>query len=394
MTMQSQNLSSLTTEAKEPLEIVTADGRRERYQFLRLPWSLYSGDPAWIPPLLIERKLHISTRNPYYQHAGVQTWIARRAGRPVGRISAQVDQLHLERYDDATGFFGLLEAQDDAEVFRALFAAAEGWLRKQGMRRMRGPFNFSINDECGLLVEGFDTPPVIMMGHARPYYAERVAEQGYAPVQDLLAYHIRTDFPAPPELERLAARVAPRVKLRPMDRRNFEAELAIIREIFEDAWSGNWGFIPFADEEFAALGKNLKLLVPDDYVRIAEVDGKPAAMMVIFPNINEAIRDLNGRLFPLGWLKFLWRLKVTGLKTGRVPLMGVRQRYQKSRLGGVLALLMISALQPEVRKRGMQEAEMSWILESNTGMRKILESLGGRPYKRYRLYEKNIPTPS
>lgn len=390
MTPHASNATANGSPQVPSLNILPADSGPAHRQFLHVPWSVYERDSAWIPPLILERREHLSPRNPYFRHARVRTWIARRAGRPVGRISAQVDRLHLARYDDATGFFGLLEAQDDPEIFRALFATAEGWLREQGMRQVRGPFNFSINEECGLLVEGFDTPPVIMMGHALPYYAKRVAEQGYDPVQDLLAYRIRTDFPAPPELERLAARVAPRVKLRPMDRRNFRADLAIIRDIFEDAWSGNWGFIPFTDEEFTALGKNLKMLVPADLVRIAEVDGEPAAMMVVFPNLNEAIRDLNGRLFPLGWLKLLWRLKVRGLKTGRVPLMGVRRRFQNSRLGAVLALMMITSLQPAVRRRGMQEAEMSWILESNKGMRSIIESLGGWPYKRYRIYEKNL----
>jgi hypothetical protein len=390
MTLHASNTKATGSSQAPSLEILPAERGQARRQFLHLPWSLYNRDPTWVPPLVLERKEHLSARNPYFRHADVRIWVARRAGRPVGRISAQVDRLHLERYDDATGFFGLLEAQDDLEVFRALFATAEGWLREQGMRRVRGPFNFSINEECGLLVEGFDTPAVIMMGHAPPYYAKRVAEQGYDPVQDLLAYRIHTDFTAPPALGRLADRVAPRVKLRPMNRRKFQADLAIIRDIFEDAWSGNWGFIPFTDEEFTALGKNLKLLVPADFVRIAEVDGEPAAMMVVFPNLNEAIRDLNGRLFPLGWLKLLWRLKVRGLKTGRVPLMGVRKRFQNSRLGAVLALMMITSLQPAVRRRGMEEAEMSWILESNKGMRSIIESIGGWPYKRYRIYEKNL----
>lgn len=374
-----------------PLEILPVCDRAAHREFLHLPESLYTHDPAWIPPLLLERREHLSKNNPYFRHATFQAWIARRGSKTVGRISAQVDQLHLQRYDDHTGFFGMLEAQDDPEVFQALLDTAQAWLRERGMKRIRGPFNLSINQECGLLVEGFDTPPVIMMGHALPYYSRRIEEQGFTAEQDLLAYRIGSDFAAPRHLEALSSRIAGQVRLRPMRRREFTEDLAIIKDIFEDAWANNWGFLPFTTEEFDDLGKSLKLLVPTDFVRIAEVDGEPAAMMVVFPNINEAIRDLDGRLFPLGWLKLLWRLKVSGVKTGRVPLMGVRQRYQQSRLGAILALLLITSLQDSARSRGLEEVEMSWILENNVGMRKIIESIGGESYKRYRIYRKDLP---
>jgi hypothetical protein len=375
---------------QQPLEIVAVRGNEELRSFLRVPWSLYADDPNWVPPLLLERREHLSKRNPYFRHATYQSWIARRGKRAVGRISAQVDQLHLRRYDDRTGFFGMIEAVDDREVFQALFDTAQNWLAEQGMRRVMGPFNLSINDELGLLVEGFDTPPVIMMGHSLPYYAGRIEEQGFSAAQDLLAYRIRCDFPAPRHLDALTARVAGRVRLRSPRRETFAADLAVLKDIFEDAWANNWGFVPFTDEEFAELGKNLRLLVPLDYVRIAEVDGEPAAMMVLFPNLNEAIRDLDGRLFPLGWLKLLWRLKVSGVKSGRVPLMGVRQRFQGGRLGATLALMMITSLQASGRSRGMEDVEMSWILEGNRGMRNIIESIGGEPYKRYRIYQKEL----
>lgn len=373
-----------------PLEILPVCDRAAHREFLHLPESLYTHDPAWIPPLLLERREHLSKNNPYFRHATFQAWIARRGSKTVGRISAQVDQLHLQRYDDHTGFFGMLEAQDDPEVFQALLDTAQAWLRERGMKRIRGPFNLSINQECGLLVEGFDTPPVIMMGHALPYYSRRIEEQGFTAEQDLLAYRIGSDFAAPRHLEALSSRIAGQVRLRPMRRREFTEDLAIIKDIFEDAWANNWGFLPFTTEEFDDLGKSLKLLVPTDFVRIAEVDGEPAAMMVVFPNLNEAIRDLDGRLFPLGWLKLLWRLKISGVKTGRVPLMGVRQRYQQSRLGAILALLLITSLQDSARSRGLEEVEMSWILENNVGMRKIIESIGGESYKRYRIYRKDL----
>ncbi len=351
---------------------------------------LYANDPCWVPPLIIERQWHLSNKNPYFEHADFQAWIAFRGDRMVGRISAQIDQLHLQRYQDATGFFGFLEAEDDTETFRGLFEAAEGWLRHKGMQRIRGPFNLSINDECGLLVEGFDSPPPIMLGHALPYYGPRVEEQGYSGEQDLLAYRAHPDIAPPRQLETLSKRVAGRVKVRTMRRDRFKEELGIIQEIFEDAWSENWGFVPFTPAEFTELGKNLKFLVDSESVRIAEVDGEPAAMMVMFPNINEAIRDLNGRLLPFGWIKLLWRLKVAGIKSARVPLLGVRRRYQGSMLGAALALMVIAPLHVKARKQGILEVDMSWILEQNQGMRKIIESVGCELYKRYRIYQKDL----
>jgi hypothetical protein len=372
------------------LRIVPVKGRALTRTFIELPWSLYTEDPCWVPPLITERKWHLSSKNPYFEHAKFQAWLAFRGERAVGRISAQVDHLHLQRYQDATGFFGLLEAEDNEETFRALFNVAEGWLRQQGMQRIRGPFNLSINDECGLLVDGFDTPPPIMLAHSPPYYGLRVEEQGYDREQDLLAYRVDPDLPPLRNLEALTRRVAGKVELRTMRRDRFNEELKIIRDIFEDAWSENWSFIPFTSSEFEALGKNLKLLVDSESVRIAEVDGRPAAMIVLFPNINEIIKDLNGRLLPFGWLKLLWRLKVVGPGSGRVPLMGVRRCYQGSRLGATLALMMISSVKDTAVKKGFKEVDMSWILEQNQGMVKIIESIGGLPYKRYRIYQKGL----
>ena len=372
------------------LRIVPVASRRQLRSFIKLPWSLYAGDTCWVPPLIIERKWHLSTKNPYFEHADFQAWIAYRGERTVGRISAQVDQLHLQRYHDGTGFFGFLEAEDHAETFRCLFEVAEEWLRQQGMQRVRGPFSLSINDECGLLVEGFDSPPPIMLGHALSYYARRVEEQGYAKEQDLLAYLTPPDVPPPRQLETLAKRVAGRVKVRALRRDRFPEELEIIREIFEDAWSQNWGFVPFTPAEFAELGKNLKLLVDPESVRIAEVDGEPAAMIVMFPNLNELIKDLNGRLLPFGWLKLLWRLKVVGARSARIPLMGVRRRYQGSMLGLALALMIIAPVHEKARRQGLVAVDMSWILEQNQGMRKIIDDVGGKVYKRYRIYQKDL----
>lgn len=377
-------------QGRESLQILPVAGRRMIDQFIKVPWPIYKDDPHWVPPLTFERKWHLSEKNPYFEHADFQAWIAWRGERVVGRISAQVDQLHLDRYNDATGFFGMLEAEDDPETFRALLDAAEVWLRQKGMLRIRGPFNLSINDECGLLVEGFDSPPSIMLGHAPPYYGPRLEEQGYVKEQDLLAYRIcPDDFPVD-HVTALTKRAARRVKVRIVRRDHFDEDLEIIRDIFNDAWSQNWGFVPFTPAEFKELGKNLKMLVDFECIRIAEVEGEPAAMIVMFPNINEVVQDLNGCLLPFGWLKLLWRLKVSGPKSARIPLMGVRRRYQGSSLGAALALMVIAELHVVARRRGIEEVDMSWILEQNQGVRNIIESIGSSLYKRYRIYQKDF----
>ena len=374
----------------ENLEIRPVDGKSDLRRFIRLPWSLYANDPAWVPPLLLERRMHLDPGNPYFLHAQCRSWIAWRGASAVGRISAQIDQLHLERYNDATGFFGMVESEDDPDTFRALLDTAEAWLRSQGMRRIMGPFNLSINQELGLLVEGFDTPPYIMMGHAHPYYGPRIEAQGYVREKDLLAYLTDLDFGFTPAMQAIIDRASKVVRIRNLRRSNFKEELQIILDIYNDAWSQNWCFIPFTEAEFDHMGRDFKQLVPDDFVRIAEVDGIPAAMMVGFPNLNEAIRDLNGRLLPFGWLKLLWRLKVSFPKTARSPLMGVRQRYHNSRMGAALALMIIDSLRASGRKRGVKEVELSWILDDNEGMRNILDSIGAKVYKRYRIYSKEL----
>ncbi|NCS61686.1 MAG: N-acetyltransferase [Gallionellaceae bacterium CG_4_9_14_0_8_um_filter_60_335] len=384
-------MANPTQNGGAPLCITPVAEKSELDQFIRVQNLILGSDPAWIPPLLVERRMHLSAKNnPYFQHARWQAWIAWRGDRPVGRISAQIDTLHLERYGDATGFFGMLDAEDSAETFAALISTAEQWLRKQGMRRVRGPFSLSINEETGLLIDGFDTPPVFMMGHARPYYAERIEQCGYAKAQDMLAYMIAPDFEAPRIMQRLVAASAQRVRVRPLDRRHFDAEIALLRDIFNDAWAENWGFVPFTEAEFHELGQTLRFLLPENLIQIAEVDGEAAAFVVGLPNINEAIRDLGGQLFPFGWLKMLWRLKVRFPGSARVPLLGVRQKFQHTRLGPGLAFQVINAVRKELQRHGARQIELSWILEDNAGMRNIIESIGGRAYKRYRVYERQL----
>ena len=373
-----------------PLRIIPVEGRQGLRHFVQLPWSIYADDPAWIPPLLVERYQHLSKSNPFFEHAECKLWLAYRGERPVGRISAQLDHLHLQRYKDSTGFFGLLEGEDDPDIFQILLETAETWLSNQGMRRVIGPFNLSINQECGLLVEGFDTPPMVMMGHAPPYYGARVEDNGYRKEKDLLAYSIDIDFRLTKAMRAVIKRAARKVSIRSLRKERFKEELEILQDIFEDAWSENWGFVPFTRAEFKHLGQTLRHLLHGEYVQIAEIDGSPEAMIVGIPNVNEVIRDLNGRLLPFGWLKLLWRLKVAHPKTARVPLMGVRKRHHNSLLGAALAVMVVERVRRLGAKYGAKKVELSWILEDNAGMRNILESLGGVVYKRYRIFGKDL----
>ncbi len=368
-------------------EAMAGDARRD---FLALPARVYADDPAWIAPLAFMKREQMSPKNHFFEHARCNAWVAYRDGVPVGRITAQVDRMHLRQHDDGAGYFGMVEAQDDAAVWEALFAAAEDWLRGQGMRKVIGPFNLHVNEEVGLLVEGFSTPPFVLMGHGRPWYGAAVEACGYRPAKDLLAYHVRPDFEAPRVMERLAARVSDRVVVRSLSRGNLERDADVMREIFNDAWEHNWGFVPLAEAEWKETVGTLTKLMPDDYIQIAEYDGEPVAFIVALPNLNEAAVDLGGRLLPLGWLKLLWRLKVRHPRTARVPLMGVRQAFQHSRLGPTLAFMVIDAVRRALHSRGVVDVEMGWILEDNDGMRNIIETIGGEAYKRYRMYEKDL----
>ena len=374
----------------EGLKIVKVNNRKDLNDFIRLPWSLYRDDPMWVPPLLLERRMHLSAKNPYFEHAKFCSWIAYRDDMPVGRISAQIDRLHVERYQDATGFFGMLEAEDDIRTFQILLNTAQNWLRKQGMRRICGPFNLSINQELGLLVDGFDAPPSLMMGHARPYYASNIEKCGYQKEKDLLAYMINADFKMAAAGKRVMARSQDQIQIRNLKKSNFIDELKVIRDVFNDAWSQNWNFVPFTSAEFDHLGKDLKMLAEEDLVKIAEINGEPSAFIVVLPNINEIIRDLNGKLLPFGWLKMLWRLKIKYPKTSRIPLMGVRCRYHDTLMGAALAFSVIAAVQQSALKRGLEKVELSWILEDNKGMRSIIESIGGYVYKTYRIFSKQL----
>ena len=373
------------------LEIREVTGKKALKAFIRVPWSIYKDDPNWIAPLLFERKEALSSKNPFFKHAVWRAWIAYQDGKPVGRISAQIDELHQQRYNNKTGFFGLIEAPDDFDIFSALFEAAENWLRENGMQQIVGPFNLGINQEVGILVEGFNTPPRVMTSHSPRYYGAAIEACGYQPAQDMLAYELDIhSYTSPVSMQDLISRNSDRVKVRQLDPKNKVADFDLMRDIFNDAWQDNWNFVPFTQEEFRTIGKELSMVVPADFMQIAEIDGEAAAFIVLLPDINEVSADLNGRLLPFGWAKLLWRLKVRFPKACRMPLMGVRQKYQKTIFGPTMAFMLIeSVIMPGMSRKG-ETVEMSWILDSNKPTINIIEKFGGKITKRYRMYEKNL----
>ncbi len=360
-------------------------------EFIRLPSILYADAPHWITPLEVERLGILDPKqSPYFEHAEAGYWIARKNGEAVGRISAQIDQLALKTLSNKTGQFGMIVAIDDPAVTKLLLETAEDWLRDQGMDTIQGPFNLSINQEVGLLVDGFDTPPMMLMSHDPVYMGRHIEAAGFSKAKDLLAYIRGTDFLFPEKWRRMAERRSSHVSMRMFDMKKYDQEIKNIVSIFNEAWHTNWNFVPMTEKEAAHMAKELRPLIRKELAWFADVDGEPAAFIVCLPDVNGAIHGLNGRLFPFGWLKLLWRLKVTRPATARVLLMGVRRKFTEGLLGQILPFRLIYALESDLYKSPIKRVEMSWILENNAPVRRMIETLGGEAYKTYRVYEKSL----
>ena len=373
------------------LQVIPVKSPDELKRFIALPARLNAKDPNWVTPLTLERTEALTPKtNPFFAHAEAQLFLATRGGRDVGRISAQIDRLTPQptpgRLD---GHFGMIAAEDDAAVFQILFRTAEDWLRARGRTHIVGPFNLSINEEVGLLVDGFDTPPMILMGHDPAYAGKRVEEQGYVKAKDVFAYIADETGDIPEIARRRVKRGLPSgVVLRQLDMSRYDEEVETLTDILNDAWKDNWGFTPTTEAETRQLAKALKAVIDKRLTWFAEIDGEPAGFLVFLPNVNEAIADLNGKLLPFGWAKLLWRLKVKGPKTGRVPLMGVKRKFASTMRGQLLPFQLIDAVAQAARKQGYERYELSWILEDNQAMRRICDAGGAKIYKTYRVYEK------
>jgi GNAT superfamily N-acetyltransferase len=360
--------------------------------FLTVPFLTYAGDRNWVAPLFLERMDHLNPKkNPYFQHADVRLFVAYREGRPVGRISAQDDRLRLEIHKDNRGMFGFFESVDEPEVATALTTAAADWLKHRGRSGMLGPFNFSVNDEMGLLVDGFDTPPNMMMPHGLPYYAGLLEHNGFAKAKDVIAYFYELG-PQPAFSQKVQKRALASgdFSIRPIKLKDMNNEIRLIRDIFNDAWSANWGFVEWTEAELDKLGKDLKLLVNGNFGYIASYKGEPAAFVVTLPNLNEWLIGMNGKLLPFNWAKLIGHVIRKKPKSYRMPLMGVRRKFHGTLIGSSLATLVIDAARGYHYARGGKTAELSWILEDNYPVRKMIEAFGGTPYKTYRIYQKDF----
>jgi GNAT superfamily N-acetyltransferase len=376
-----------------PVSIRPVRTKKDKKSFVDFAWEVYKNDPHWVPPLKDEvHGLITPGKNPWFEHAKAEFWLAERGGKVVGRISAQVDELVQTHMGQGIGNWGFLDALDE-ETAHPLIETAEDWLRRQGMTQALGPISLSIWDEPGLEIEGFQQDPTAMMGHHRPEYRGWIESAGYTKAKDLLTYEVDIAHWDDPKINRLIASGErnPRIRIRQVDKSKFDEEARIILNILNDAWSSNWGYVPLTEAEIAYAGKKLKPIIYNELVRVAELDGEPVAFMITIPDINELTKDLNGELFPFNFIKLLWRLRKPRTRRARVPLMGVAKKLHQSRLASMLAFMLIEYTRRDcVGKFGINIGEFGWILEDNKGMLSIAELPGARINHRYRIYEKSF----
>jgi GNAT superfamily N-acetyltransferase len=368
-----------------PLRIEPVQARKDLDRFVKLPWKIYRGNPNWVPPLLHDvYTLLDRTKHPFHRHAEVEYFLARRGDEIVGRIAAIVNHAHVAFHEEKAGFFGFFESIDDPDVARALLATAEQWVQARGMELIRGPMSFSTNEECGLLIDAFDKPPVIMMTYNPPYYERLITGAGYVKAKDLLAHHAAGVAPPEVLIKRAARARAQGVVVRQMDLKRFDEEVAIVKEIYNTAWERNWGFVPMTDEEFAFLAKQLRPVADPHVLLIVEVNGKPAGFALGLPDFNVALKHMNGRLFPFGIFKALWYKR--RIKLFRAITLGLKPEFRRQ---GIDVLLYLAFYEGGLAG-GYTESEGSWILEDNWDMRRGMERFGYAHYKTYRIFDKPL----
>lgn len=352
---------------------------------------VYRDDPNYVRPLDFDLEQRLSKKNPFFEHAEAMYFVAKRDGKLVGRCTAQIDHEHQKRYGDAVGFFGFFDTIEDPEVAKALLDVASDWLRERGMKTIRGPVSLSINEELGCLVNGFDSPPFMMMPHHRPYQGGLIEGQGFAKAKDVFAWSYAVgDVPARAQRAHDQMVAEPSLKVREVDLKQADRDMRIVMDIFNDTWSNNWGFVPMTEGELKKTVEDFKLILQPKIALIAEIDGEPAAIAIALPNLNEAARDLGGSMFPFGWAKFLWRLKVSGTKSGRLILLGVRKKYRDQKKWMPLSVALYVMMNNRGRELGMTHGELGWTLEDNAPVNVAIKAMGAKPYKTYRVYEKSL----
>ncbi len=377
--------------AIEIVELTPGDKKRLK-DFLDLVDDVYADDPAYVRPLDMDVSDRLDPKkNPFFDHGEASAWVAYQEGKPVGRISAQIDRAHLERHKDEAGFFGFLDTTNDPAVARALIDTAAQWVKARGMKRLRGPISLNINEELGCLIEGFDTPPMIMMPHHRPYQGGLIEGAGLAKLKDFYAWTY--DVGAVPLRAQKAhdeVLTFPEVTTRTANPDDFLADVRIIMDIFNDAWSENWGFVPLTERELIKMADDMKLIMRPEITRLTFIDGEPAAVALALPNINEAIKDLNGKLLPLGLPKLLWRLRVKGARSGRLIILGIKRKWRHVRRYAGLSAFLYVEMNHAGHLLGMERGELSWTLEDNSAINAGIRLMGGRIYKKYRVYEREV----
>lgn len=377
------------------ISIVPVENKKQLKQFLNFPYDLYRGEPQWRAPLRFDRTAQINPKkNPNLIGLEIQHFLAFKGAAIVGRVSAIKNPHHLAQHNDDTGHFGNLDTQTGPEIMHALLGAVEAWLKHRGLSRIVGPFNMCVNEDLGMLVDGFDTPPTVAMPYGRPDYQTTIEGLGYSKAKDLLAFwtNMHDGYPRAPIVQALVKMVDTKAdyNLRPMKKGKLKAEMRLAIDIFNDAWSENWGFVPFTHKQADHMASEMMPILIRDFFWFVEYKGKPAAFLLMLPNVNEASIGLDGKLFPFGWAKFITRLKLKQMKTSRILLMGVRKEFQGKRTGTAMAGALSEKSFEMARNRGYTHTEMSWILEDNKSMISIIEQAKGVAYKTYRMYEKPI----
>lgn len=375
------------------IEIQPVLNSRDLHQFIHFPVQIYRDDPHWVHPLIQEEKKRlIRKKNPFFEHGEAQYFLARNNGHIVGRISAHIDHLHNKTHNEKTGFFGFFESINDEAVSRAMFDQAAEWLCAKGMNNIRGPLSFSLGDEVGVLIDGFDHAPFIMMAHSPPYYRDLLEGWGMKKAKDLFCWKYSAERPIPEPAMQIAelARSYPGLKVREVDRKNIERDIRIIVDVFNSAWCNNWGFVPMTEKEIGKAVQDFKLILEPKHALIAEVNGTPAAISLALPNINEIIHDLGGRLFPFGIFKLLYRLKTKKIRWHRLIALGVKKEFRhETALKGV-SVLLYTEMHRRGQELGILGGELSWTLENNEKINHGIEMMGGEHYKTYRIYEKSL----
>jgi hypothetical protein len=360
--------------------------------FLNVVDVIYRDDPRYIRPLDMDLSDRLNPKkNPFFEHADGAIFTAYKSGKCVGRVTAQIDREHLARHKDDVGFFGFLDTVDDEEVAKALLEKAEAWLKERGMKTARGPMSLSINEEIGCLVDGFDTPPVLLNPHHRPYQGGLIEKAGYQKAKDVWGWRYEVGEPnARVKKAQEDIRSMPEVKVRKLSKSNIDADVATTLEIFNEAWHDNWGFVPATKKEADKMAADFKLFLVPDITVLVEIDNKPAAVAIALPNVNELISDMKGKLFPFGLPKLLYRLKVEGAKSGRLILLGIKKEFRQNRRYAALSLMLYAEMNDGGKKAGMTWGELGWTLEDNSAVNAGIRMMGAKKYKTYRVYTKDL----